>query len=128
MLRISEPQEEGFAPFIKTDKFLCAFATSAQSYPSDQVLAVKRHAETDEVFVLLRGEANVLTVDDGGACSECPLRLGTAYTVTKNTWHALGLSEHALVVIVENADTGTANTQTQILRKPYVWKRRLSEC
>ncbi|MBE7090307.1 MAG: hypothetical protein E7363_00085 [Clostridiales bacterium] len=128
MLQVSEPTGSGFHPFVKTDRFLCAFATSAPTYPTERVSTVKRHVETDEVFVLLRGEANVLTVDDGGTQEECALKLGTAYTVTKNTWHALGLSVDALVVIVEGADTGTANTQTQILHKPYVWKRRLSEC
>lgn len=127
MLQVSEPTGSGFHPFVKTDRFLCAFATSAPTYPTERVSIVKRHVETDEVFVLLRGEANVLTVDDGGACSECPLCLGAAYTVTKNTWHALGLSEHALVVIVENADTDAGNTQTQVLQQPYTWQRRLYE-
>lgn len=74
----------------------------------------QRHNETDEVFVLLAGQG-VLFIGEGDTQVEKlsplvmePLKL---YNVKRGVWHNIVLSRDASVLLVENRDTGTANSE-----------------
>ena len=66
----------------------------------------ERHLLTDEVFVLLEGEA-VLYVED----QQFNMETGTLYNVKKGAWHHTVVSEDATVMVVENSNTGAENTE-----------------
>ena len=55
---------------------------------------MKRHNNTDEIFVLLFGRAVMLTMEDGRIQSQ-ELEQGKAYNVQKGTWHYLAVSADA---------------------------------
>jgi len=74
---------------------------------------VERHNETDEVFVLLEGQA-VLFI---GAGSETVTELYAQvlepkkmYNVKRGVWHCTVLSRDASILIVENCDTSQTNS------------------
>lgn len=90
-----------------------AFITYAEQYGEPQI--VKRHTQTDEVFVLIKGEATVYAADGDGPLSIVKMEKEKLYNVQKNTWHHVQVSEDALLVVVENGDTSKENTQTKTL-------------
>ena len=61
---------------------------------------------TDEVFVLLEGQA-VLYVED----QKYSMEIGTLYNVKQGTWHHIVVSEDATVMVVENSNTCAENTE-----------------
>jgi len=113
LLEVREYNKEGYSPVVD----YCAWRVAVLNY-SDQLLpqnlkAVQRHNETDEVFILLRGRC-ILFICDGdqevtglfGVNME-PFKL---YNVKKSTWHTHTLGKDAMVLIVENRDTTFDNS------------------
>lgn len=104
---------EGFCPVVRNSQFLCAFITRSAAYAPGQVKEMKRHNDTDEVFVLLQGKALLLTRDSlDEACRETLLSPLTAYTVHAGTWHYLAVSEDAKVFVTESGAIQRENTDT----------------
>ncbi|MDP3284403.1 MAG: hypothetical protein Q8M56_08250, partial [Desulfobacterales bacterium] len=79
----------------------------------ENITAMQRHNETDEVFVLLRG-CCVLFIGEGDekvtdifAENMQPFKI---YNVKKSVWHTHTLSRDAKVLIVENRNTVLDNS------------------
>ena len=111
--------EKGFEVVFQNDNFKCAFITSAEQYSFGEVTKMKRHNESDEIFVLLSGSAIMLTFEDD-AFIETPLKENAAFNVTRGTWHYLAASDDAKIFVTENADTSADNTDVLELEKPYL--------
>ena len=69
---------------------------------------MERHNGTDEVFVLLAGEATLLIGEDR---KEVKMSAGKIYNVRKGTWHQIVAKPGARCLVVENADTCAANSE-----------------
>ena len=69
---------------------------------------MERHNGTDEVFVLLAGEATLLIGEDR---KEVKMSAGKIYNVRKGTWHQIVTKPGARCLVVENADTCAANSE-----------------
>lgn len=67
---------------------------------------LERHLLTDEAFILLSGAATLYTDTE---IEE--MQKNVVYNVPKGVWHHIVVSRDATVMVVENADTGEANTQ-----------------
>jgi ureidoglycolate hydrolase len=99
-------------------------------FPVD-IASMERHLETDEVFVLLKGKATLML---GGAESGVrsvksnSLEPMNAYNVKRNAWHGVIMSRDAVILLVENEDTGSANTEyfqlTPALKQIYLTESR----
>jgi hypothetical protein len=113
LIEVHEYEKEGYSPVVD----YCAWRVAVLNY-SDQLLpenltAMQRHNETDEVFILLRGSC-ILFIGDGDqnvtdlfAEDMQPFKI---YNVKKSTWHTHTLSKDAMVLIVENRDTTFDNS------------------
>lgn len=68
----------------------------------------ERHLKTDEVFVLLGGAVTLWVGAD-----ETPVRLEpcAVYRVRAGVWHRVTTEPGARCLVVENGDTGAANTE-----------------
>jgi ureidoglycolate hydrolase len=81
---------------------------------------VERHFLTDEAFVLLQGECTLLV--DVSALNDRtdirPLRMeaGQVYCVHKGIWHNMIMSKDAKLILVENSDTSSANSELYTLQ------------
>ena len=76
---------------------------------------IERHLETDEVFVLLTGQA---TLFDGGTAAApnrslraIAMKKGSVYNVKKASWHYSKLSASTKILIVENRNTTGKNSE-----------------
>ena len=111
MITISSNTHDGFCPVVRNPQFLCAIITHSVMYSEGKVTEMKRHNDTDEVFVLLSGNATLLTRDNiNEKCQVTKLSLGTVYTVKSGTWHYLAVSADAKVFVTENGSIDPQNT------------------
>jgi hypothetical protein len=115
LLQIRDDQGEGFQPLIYFGGWRVAMLRSRDDTRAVGITSMERHTETDEVFVLTQGRGVLLIGGNGpGVQRVLPegMELGRIYNVRRNVWHGILLSPEASVLIVENPDTGTANSES----------------
>ena len=105
----------GFDTLHTFENWKIAFITCAEQY--GELKVVKRHTQTDEVFVLVKGEATIFTADGDEPLVETKMEKEKLYVVQKNTWHHLQVGKDALLIVVENSDTTKENTQSRTVNK-----------
>ena len=117
MIEVKENPKKGsgFDLLHTFEGWKVAFITSAEQY--GELKIVKRHTQTDEAFVLLKGEATLFTTDDDEPLQTTVLEKEKLYVVHKNTWHHLKVSQDALLVVVENSGTTKENTESKEIKK-----------
>ena len=117
MIEVKENPKNGsgFDTVHTFEGWKVAFVTSAEQY--GELKVVKRHAKTDEVFVLVKGSATLFTADGDEPLQTTVLEKEKLYVVQKNTWHHLKVSEDALLIVVENSDTTKENTQSKEIKR-----------
>lgn len=104
---------EGYKPLVDFNGWRVAYLNYIYELDPANITRVEKHNETDEVFVLLKGEA-VLFVGDGTESlvelTAHRMKPHTLYNVKKGTWHTIVLSPDATILLVENHDTGEKNS------------------
>jgi len=113
LLEVTEYIGEGYRPLIDYDQWRVAILRYIDELRPENISQMQRHAETDEVFVLLHGRC-ILFLGDGDesvvsihAQDMEPLKL---YNVKHGAWHTHTLSDDATVLIVENQNTAAHNS------------------
>ncbi|MFA5260691.1 MAG: hypothetical protein WC450_05630 [Candidatus Omnitrophota bacterium] len=113
LLDVKEYQGEGYRPVVDYGGWRVAVLNYIEELRADNLRAMQRHNETDEVFVLLRGRC-ILFLGEGRdtvtAIHAQDLEPFKVYSVKKAVWHTHTLSEDAMVLIVENRDTDVHNS------------------
>ena len=111
MIIISNNTDSGFCPVVRNSQFICAFITPSPMYAPGKITDMKRHNDTDEVFVLLSGKAVLLTRDNiNKECQATQLSPDTAYTVKAGTWHYLALSPDGKIFVTKSGSINPSNT------------------
>lgn len=113
IMKIETYRGEGYKPLVDYGSWRVAYLRFIDELIPENIERLERHVETDEVFVLLEGQA-VLYLGEGEAEVEAlhsqVMEPGKLYNVRKNAWHACVLSRDATILLVENQDTGRVNT------------------
>ena len=113
LLEVREHTTEGYRPLVDFSAWRVAVLNYSPELRPENITAMQRHNETDEVFVLLRGRcllyigAGESAVTQVYAEDMAPLKV---YNVRKGVWHHHALSEDAMVLVVENRDTTYDNS------------------
>ena len=114
LLQVREYTDEGYRPLIDFNDWRVAILNYIDEIHPHNNTQMERHVQTDEVFVLVRGRAILLVGGNGlqldGAFPQ-PLEMGKIYNVKQNTWHTVLMSRDAMILIVENRDTGALNSE-----------------
>ncbi len=105
---------EGYAPVVAYNGWRVAIANYCQRLREENIIRVERHLKTDEVFLLLSGEA-VLHI--GKELKRYPMEPGKIYNVKRGEWHCITMKPGAKVAIVENDDTSSENTENYFFEK-----------
>lgn len=113
LLEVLDHTKEGYSPVVDFAAWRVALLNYSKDLLPENITAMQRHNETDEVFVLLCGRC-VLLIGEGDekvtavyAQSMQPFKI---YNVKKSVWHTHTLSRDAKVLIVENRDTTFDNS------------------
>lgn len=118
LIEIRQSFEEGYHPQVDYGAWRVATLRYLDELAPKNIDAMERHNETDEVFVLLQGRC-ILFLGEGEHAIEAihavnmqPLQL---YNIKKGVYHTHTLSQNAFLLIVENQDTGNANSDRLLL-------------
>ena len=98
----------GYSTVMKFGAWRVAIINYCEHFDPKTPLKLERHMETDEVFVLLDGNATLII---GEEKKQYVMEKNKVYNVLAGTWHHIHTDEQAKVLIVENEDTGMANTE-----------------
>jgi ureidoglycolate hydrolase len=113
LLDIKEFEGAGYLPLVDFGTWRVAYLRYIDELIPHNIKRVERHRETDEVFVLLQGQA-LLFMGKGDEQVEelIPLAMEPCklYNVRKNAWHCCVLSHDATILLVENRDTSSSNS------------------
>ncbi|OGO61166.1 MAG: hypothetical protein A2032_02450 [Chloroflexi bacterium RBG_19FT_COMBO_49_13] len=113
-LEVREYKGEGYRPLIDFGTWRTAILRWEPALLPRNINFMERHTQTDEVFVLLQGQATLIL---GGKSESVEgvfpqrMELGKLYNVKLDVWHTVLLSRDASILIVENNDTGVENTE-----------------
>jgi hypothetical protein len=113
LLEISEYNGVGYQPLIAYGAWRVAILRYIDELLPQNIGKMQRHDKTDEIFVLLNGHcilfigAGTDRVEDVLAEDMRPLKL---YNMKRGTWHTHTLDQEAMVLIIENDDTGPGNS------------------
>jgi ureidoglycolate hydrolase len=114
MLEMKQYVGEGYQPLIAFGSWRVAILRWEHSLIPVKIEFMERHTQTDEVFVLMEGQATLIlggrqaTVE--GVFPQA-MESGILYNVKQNAWHTVILSQDASILIVEESDTGQENTE-----------------
>ena len=103
---IYSPDKDGYEVKHTFGAWRVAYLRYAERF--DRITYLERHLETDEVFVLLQGKAVLL---HGVKIEKTQMELNKIYNIPKGEWHNIKVSEDALILIFENADTSKSNSE-----------------
>lgn len=98
----------GYKPMVSFEGWRVAFLNYAEMFDRANIHKMERHLLTDEVFVLLSGQAALIVGEENKVCY---LEKNTLYNVKKAVWHAVCVSPDAQLLIVENDNTCKENSE-----------------
>ena len=105
---IKESEVGGYSPLISFNGWRVAVANFCERLKEENLCRVERHLDTDEVFILLQGEA---TLHIGKELKKYSMEKGKFYNVQRGEWHCISMKPNTKVAIIENDDTGKHNTE-----------------
>ncbi len=107
-LEILTHESEGYAPLMAHGGWRVALIRFREALRYGNAGMLERHTATDEVFLPISGRA---TLYIGRAETPVEMHPGKVYNVKRGAWHKIRMAEDAVVAVVENDDTGDANTE-----------------
>lgn len=114
-IEIHEYAGAGYRPLVYNQGWMVALLNYEDIMRPDRATEIERHLKTDEVFILLQGQAAFYLESEGQPLRVVELKPGLIYNVTKGTWHNLLATRDAALAIVENRDTDKFDTEIRPL-------------
>lgn len=108
LVEVSEYTGLGYSPVITYEGWRVAILNYIDELETQNIKRIQYHAETDEVFVLLKGDVILFIGGNGeepGDIEAIHMEPFKMYNVKKGTWHTHTVSHDAMCLIVENSDT-----------------------
>jgi len=116
-LEIYEHNIAGYQPLVYSRDWMVALLNHEDIMRLEKALEIERHAQTDEVFILLNGQAALYLVAGDQPLQVVEMKPGSIYNMLKGTWHNLLATEEAKFAIIENRDTDKFDTEIRKLTK-----------
>jgi hypothetical protein len=110
--------EEGYHPFLIREGWQVAQLNYTPDQDVHNIDRVEVHRHTDEVFVLLKGQAVLIGAGFDGGPPEYQFHLmeqGVTYNIAMNAWHNIAMLPGSEVLIVESADTHIRDVEYRTL-------------
>lgn len=117
LLEVLEYEGIGYQPLLSCRGFRVAVLNYHPELLIENMTNFQKHDQTDEAFILLRGECTLFLAEDetletihGVELEPCKI-----YNVRAGTYHTHTLSEDAMVLIVEADDTCDDNSPSILI-------------
>lgn len=111
--------EEGYQPLMDFDGWRVAVLRYMDAVDPAHFHGVERHRNTNEVFILTAGQADLILADGDGHPTDTyvfPMQLNVAYNIQRAVWHHVVMSPDAHIILFERSETGPATTDYADLR------------
>ena len=105
---------ENYQTAMRFGSWRVAYLNHHDEFKEENLKKIERHNESDEVFVLLTGKATLIIGEELNRVEMEPHKL---YNVPKGVWHHIFTTEGTSVLIVENEDTGSENSEYLFIEK-----------
>ncbi len=99
---------DGYLPFLIREGWQVAILNYEEAQLVEQIKKMDVHFETDEVFVLLKGDCVLITADIDETRYDFhveKMKEHVVYNVPKNCWHNIAMQPGSSVLIVEKDNT-----------------------
>lgn len=122
-IEVSFYNDDGYKPVVDYESWRVAVLNYCEELEIDNLVNMQKHNESDEVFILLKGECTLFTgglgeeLNDIDGIKMVPLQL---YNVKRGVWHTHTLEKDGSVLIVENRNTCDDNSPKLLLKKEEV--------
>ena len=100
--------EDNYKTVLKFEHWRVAYLNYGDKFSTDSLVRIERHMLSDEAFILLEGEATLVTGTD---LLRTKMETHKVYNVPKGEWHHILTTPGTRVLIVENSDTCADNTE-----------------
>ena len=113
LLEVGEYFGVGFQPVLDFSGWRVAMKRYADSTHPAKFHSVDRHNETNEVFILTEGKAEMLLMDGDAKPTDFhlfPMKLNVAYSIQQRAWHHVFMSEDAHILVFERSNTSRENS------------------
>jgi len=113
LIEIKEYEKSGYKQFIDYGEWRVAVLNYCDELLPENIDKMQKHNQTDEVFVLLKGKCMLFMAEGDQEIGEIyaqemePYKM---YNIKRSVWHTHTLSEEAMVLIIENKNTGLDNS------------------
>ncbi|MCQ2419174.1 MAG: hypothetical protein MJ085_05240 [Clostridia bacterium] len=107
-LDILDYEGADYMPVHAFESWRVAYLNFADRFTKKGMKYIERHLETDEIFILMKGQATLLM---GEACTPVTMEPFKVYNVRKGAWHNILVSEDAKVLVIENDNTSEQNSE-----------------
>jgi mannose-6-phosphate isomerase-like protein (cupin superfamily) len=101
----------GYQPLVFSPDWQVALLNWEPLFERANLTEIERHNHSDEVFVLLHGQAVIFTRTDDSALLAVEMTPGIVYNVPRGVWHNLVATRDVAFIIVENRDTHLHDTE-----------------
>lgn len=112
-IEITDFPKTDYEPLVDYQGWRVAVLAYCENTTLEKIKTMQKHDETDEVFVLIRGNCTLITAGNGevpGEISTEKMQPYKVYNMKKGYWHNHILDEEGIVLIVENQDTCDDNS------------------
>jgi hypothetical protein len=107
--------EQGYKPLVFFNDWQTAILNWEPLFDSQNLGEIERHNKSDEVFVLIEGNAMLFSITPHGEICVNDMVRGVIYNVKQGVWHNLLSTKSAKWIIVENRNTDITDTHLRQL-------------
>ena len=116
-------KEKGYHPFLIREGWQVAQLNYTEEQDIENINKIDVHFETDEAFVLLRGNAVLITAileDKKPTFFVKLMEYNTTYNIPKKVWHNITMKKDCEVLIVEKSNTHLADFEFFYLNEEHI--------
>lgn len=114
LLAVGRSFEPTYQPVLDFEGWRVAMLRCFDVVAPDHFYRVERHWNTNEVFILTIGKADLIIFEGdeqpGPAYYVFPMDQHVAYDIQKSVWHHVVMSPDAHIVLIERSDTSLDTT------------------
>jgi hypothetical protein len=123
LVEVAEYFGEGYKPILDFKGWRVAVLRYIDSVTPGALTRVERHNETNEVFILTDGNADLVICDGDETPTDLyvtPMELNVAYNIRDGVWHGIVMSKDAHVILVEKTNTSVENSNYHPLSEEQI--------
>jgi ureidoglycolate hydrolase len=108
LLELGQYFDDGYKPVLDFHGWRVAMLRYSDAVDAQHLHQVERHRNTNEVFILTTGEADLILCEAGDAPGEAyvfPMKHNVAYNIPDYGWHHVLMSKDAHIILFERTET-----------------------